>query len=191
MDRVSFGIKLVGTHKEPCQRSQTHYPVPAKRKEKETVRNIPDNKLCQDKILCAIDLKSQDKKLQQIPLIGETATKQPADKKEFKNLKVLKSEFYTPAADCAASCQLPACQPNAQPGILPAPASQSPSQPAGGGAPPTVGLSTPTGWGNCQIRKPKKGEVLPKFGAYQIWMGMTGCPAKHPMQKMQKWNLGA
>ncbi|KAJ9053865.1 hypothetical protein DSO57_1020306 [Entomophthora muscae] len=40
------------------------------------VRNIPDNNLLEDKILCTIDLESQDKKLQQFPLSGGTAARQ-------------------------------------------------------------------------------------------------------------------
>ncbi|KAJ9089546.1 hypothetical protein DSO57_1011832 [Entomophthora muscae] len=69
------------------------------------VRNIPDSTLCQDKLLCAIKLKEQNKKLQQFPLIGKTATKHQAKESKIKKWNFGENRFYTLAADRAAGCQ--------------------------------------------------------------------------------------
>ncbi|KAJ9090588.1 hypothetical protein DSO57_1001043 [Entomophthora muscae] len=77
------------------------------------LRNIPDNKPLQDKSLCSVGLTDQNKKLQQFPLIKETAAKQPHVELEIKNSKNLKFGFYTPTAGLAADRQAPAgCTPS-------------------------------------------------------------------------------
>ncbi|KAJ9056880.1 hypothetical protein DSO57_1028193 [Entomophthora muscae] len=83
---------------------------------KATVKNIPDNKLFQGKDLCSVGL-TEHKKLQQFPLIGETAEKQPHIKSEIENSKIQILEF------------IPLLQ-AAHPACPPAPASQAPCQPA-------------------------------------------------------------
>ncbi|KAJ9071481.1 hypothetical protein DSO57_1036468 [Entomophthora muscae] len=67
------------------------------------VRNIPDNTVAQNNILCTINCKKQNKKWQQFPLIGETAAGNQGNKKQIKN-----TVLY------------PVCRPHAKPGGLPA-----------------------------------------------------------------------
>ncbi|KAJ9051309.1 hypothetical protein DSO57_1005599 [Entomophthora muscae] len=50
------------------------------------VRFIPDNTLCQDKLLCAIELEEQNKKLKQLSLIGETVAKHQAKESKIKKM---------------------------------------------------------------------------------------------------------
>ncbi|KAJ9054501.1 hypothetical protein DSO57_1013800 [Entomophthora muscae] len=108
MGSVSSGIKLVGTRKNLANtpeliaqyRQQTGQQ---KGEGKAAVRNIPDNNLLHNKILCTIDLKSQKKKLQQFPLIGETAAKQQVITEEIKILEIQKFGFYTPPAGNTAN----------------------------------------------------------------------------------------
>ncbi|KAJ9086977.1 hypothetical protein DSO57_1037941 [Entomophthora muscae] len=142
----------------PIEEDITYPPI--------VVRNISDNTLYQDKHLCKIELKKQNKKLQQFPLIGETAAKHQAKESKIKKWNFGENRFYTLAADCAAGCQ-------PLTGRTPAPASQSPaSQLVGDSTPPTAGLSTPAKWGNCPIGNPQKAiSPNPKGGgtAAQIW----------------------
>ncbi|KAJ9090534.1 hypothetical protein DSO57_1001504 [Entomophthora muscae] len=114
MGRLSTGIKLVGTRKNlanaPELIVQYRQQTGQQRGEgKATVRNIPDNNFLEDNILCPINLKSQNKKLQQFPLIGETAAKQQVLNEEIKNLEIQKFGFYTrPRATRPAARRLPA-----------------------------------------------------------------------------------
>ncbi|KAJ9067095.1 hypothetical protein DSO57_1003008 [Entomophthora muscae] len=97
--------------------------------------NISDNTLGQDKLLSAIELKEQNKKLQKFPLIGETATKRRAKDSQIKEFDFEKDGFYTPPAVCRLHAQLlGACRPHAKPDSLPAHACRQPvPQPASGG----------------------------------------------------------
>ncbi|KAJ9059009.1 hypothetical protein DSO57_1006782 [Entomophthora muscae] len=109
------------------------------------VKNITDNNLLQDKILCTIDLKSQEKKLQQFPLIKETASKQQVFEKEFKNSGFIPSR--------TAGCQLSA---DCKPAAIQPPLAHSATQPAGGSAPPTAGPSNLPDGETAKLRNQKR-----------------------------------
>ncbi|KAJ9050221.1 hypothetical protein DSO57_1016549 [Entomophthora muscae] len=89
-------------------------------------RNIPDNTLVQDNILCTIKRDKQNKKWQQFPLIGETAAKSWGQETKIKNKNFNLDRFYTPSAGRTPNCQTPAasqppppthsCQPVPHPG---------------------------------------------------------------------------
>ncbi|KAJ9069206.1 hypothetical protein DSO57_1020928 [Entomophthora muscae] len=83
--------------------------------------------LCLHKILGTIGLQEQDKKLQQFPLIGETAAKHPAKETKSKTLNFGKNRLYTLAARQA--WWLACCQPVPQPAA---------------------------GWGNCPLGIPER-----------------------------------
>ncbi|KAJ9077109.1 hypothetical protein DSO57_1019845 [Entomophthora muscae] len=122
--------------------------------------------VCKDKLLGAIKLKSKIKKLQQFPLIGETAAKQQAKESKIKKWDVEKNGLYTLAADHAAG------HPQAARRAWWLACTRLP--PASGGVhPPMAGLSIPTKWGNSPIGNPQKAiSPNPKGGgtAAQIWM---------------------
>ncbi|KAJ9052722.1 hypothetical protein DSO57_1031410 [Entomophthora muscae] len=122
------------------------------------VRNIPDNTLCQDKLLCAIELKEQNKILQQFPLIGETATKRQAKESKIKKCNFGGNGFIPQlwTARPAASCPQAARQPASQRG------DSAPSRrdclPLPNGE--IVSLGTPK---RQFPQTPKEGELLPKI----------------------------
>ncbi|KAJ9069766.1 hypothetical protein DSO57_1015261 [Entomophthora muscae] len=117
--------------------------------------NIPDNTLGQDNLLSAIELEDQNEKLQQFPLIGETAAKRQTKDSKIKKCVFEKDGFYTPAARRAWGLAR----------TRPPPASR-------GQCIPTARVGGPAGWGNCSMGKPKKAiSLTPKGGgtSAQIW----------------------
>ncbi|KAJ9074524.1 hypothetical protein DSO57_1005547 [Entomophthora muscae] len=135
------------------------------------VRNIPDNTVVQDNILCTINCEKQNKKWQQFPLIGETAAGSQGQKIRIKNNNFNLDRFYTLSVGRAASRPTASRMPAAHwawrltRACLPAPTSH----------PPTTSSQSPTQaakWGNCQKGKPKKA-ISPNLNgggtAAQIW----------------------
>ncbi|KAJ9051473.1 hypothetical protein DSO57_1004210 [Entomophthora muscae] len=146
-----------------------------------SVKNIPDNTLVQGKLLCAIELKEQNKKLQQLPLIGETATKQQAKESKIKN-GFIPRPHAKPSGLPACTCHQPALV------HLPAPASQSPSRPASRGwRTPHGGTVHPCQMGKLPKQEPNKRQFpTPNLGgtAGQFWnlpdrMRLTSNPANN------------